>query len=59
MSVTGHNHDASGAPTHPSLDVERLARALAEARRWIAPEWATTAEMAEALAREYAKEPLP
>jgi len=58
-AFTGHNHDASGAPTYPSLDVERLARALAEARRWIAPEWATTAEMAEAIAREYAKEPQP
>jgi len=49
---------------HAPLDVERLARALWRARKWVAPEWveegvsrpdyATTAEMAAAIAREYA-----
>ena len=52
------------AEARAPLDVERLARALWRARKWVAPEWveegvsrpdyATTAEMAAAIAREYA-----
>ena len=59
------------AEVRAPLDVVRLADALWAARRWVAAEWveegvsqpgfATTAEMAEAIAREYAalEEPTP
>ena len=69
--VTGHCFVRTFAPDPAPLDVERLARAMAteSVRRWVHEAWvdsgvsepgyATPDEMAEAIAREYAKDPQP